>query len=73
MKQWFVEFKQSWQDKTFVCAIVGFILAYVTIALIGLFLPIKLFIALLSAIAGWQLASWSWELGPKVKAKLFKD
>jgi len=73
MKQWLVEFKQSWHDKTFVCAIVGFILAYATIALIGLFLPIKLFIAILSAIAGWQLASWSWELGPKVKAKLFKD
>jgi hypothetical protein len=67
MKQWLIEFKQSWQDKTFVCAIISFILAYVIIALIGLFLPIKIFIVIITAIAGWQLATWSWELGPKIK------
>lgn len=73
MKQWLREFKQSWQDKNFVCAIVSFMLAYTTIVLIGLFLPLKIFIAILGAIAGWQLASWSWQFGFNIKQKLFKD
>ena len=72
MKQWLREFSESWQDKNFVCAIIAFILAFSIITLIGLFLPVKLFIAILGAIAGWQLASWSWQFGSKIKQKLFK-
>lgn len=73
MKQWLNEFKRSWQDNNFVCAIAGFLIAYLIITILSLLLPLKLFIAILAAIAGWQLASWSWWLAPKIKQLLFKD
>jgi len=70
MKQWISEFKASWRDHNFVCAALGFLFAYGIITILGLLLPIKLFIAILAAIAGWQLASWSWEFAPKLKELL---
>ena len=73
MKQWLSEFIRSWRDKNFICAIGGFLIAYVIIAVLGLLLPLKLFVAILAGIAGWQLASWSWELAPKLKQILFKE
>ena len=73
MKQWLSEFIRSWRDKNFICAIAGFLTAYLIITVLGLLLPVKVFIAILAAIAGWQLASWSWELAPKLKKILFKE
>lgn len=73
MKQWLSEFLRSWRDKNFVCAVLGFLFAYCTITVLGLLLPVKIFVAVLAAIAGWQLASWSWELAPRLKQLLFKD
>ena len=73
MKQWLSEFRASWRDKNFICAIGGFLIAYVIITVLGLLLPAKVFIAILAAIAGWQLASWSWKLAPKLKQILFKE
>jgi membrane protein implicated in regulation of membrane protease activity len=70
MKQWLNELRTSWQDINFICAIVGFFLAYLIIAGLGMLLPVKVFIAVLAAIAGWQLASWSWQLAPKLKQLL---
>lgn len=70
MKQWISQIKASWRDHNFVCAIAGFIVAYGTITVLGLLLPIKVFIAILAAIAGWQLASWSWEFAPKLYSLL---
>lgn len=70
MKQWISQFSASWRDKNFVCAILGFLFAYGMITILGLLLPVKLFIAVLAAIAGWQLASWSWEFAPKLKELL---
>ncbi len=73
MKRWLSEFLRSWRDKNFVCAVLGFLFAYCAITLLGLLLPAKIFVVVLAAIAGWQLASWSWELAPKLKQLLFKD
>ena len=70
MKQWISDFKASWRDKNFVCAIFGFLSAYAVIAALGLVLPAKVFVLILAAIAGWQLASWSWEFAPKLKEML---
>jgi membrane protein implicated in regulation of membrane protease activity len=70
MKQWLNELRASWRDHNFVCAVLGFLFAYCTITVLGFLLPIKLFIAVLAAIAGWQLASWSWELAPKLRSLL---
>lgn len=67
MKQWIEQFKTSWRDHDFVCAVLGFLFAYAVIAALGLLLPAKVFVVILAAIAGWQLASWSWELAPKLK------
>jgi len=67
MKRWLNELRASWRDHNFVCAILGFLFAYCTISILGLVLPVKVFIAVLVAIAGWQLASWSWELAPKLQ------
>lgn len=72
MKQWLVEFRQSWQDKNFICASLIFILSYLLLAGLALLISRDLYIIILTAIAGWQVASWSWEFAPKVKAKLFK-
>lgn len=72
MKQWINELRASWRDHNFVCAILGFLFAYCIITVLGLLLPVKIFIAVLAAIAGWQLASWSWELAPKLH-NLFKQ
>lgn len=73
MKQWLSEFKASWRDKNFVCAILTFVLAYVIIAGVGLLLSPQLYTAIISAIAGWQVASWSTRLAPKIKQRLFKE
>jgi len=70
MKQWISQFSASWRDKNFVCAILGFLFAYAVIAALGLLLPAKVFVLILTAIAGWQLASWSWEFAPKLKELL---
>lgn len=70
MKQWISDFKASWRDKNFVCAIFSFLFAYAVIAALGLILPAKVFVLILAAIAGWQLASWSWEFAPKLKELL---
>jgi hypothetical protein len=72
MKQWLSEFRASWRDKNFVCAILTFILAYIIIAGIGLLLSPQLYTIIISAIAGWQVASWSTRLAPKIKQRLFK-
>jgi len=73
MQNWIGEFLRSWRDKNFMCAMVGFLLSYAAIIIMGLLLPLKIFVTILGAIAGWQLASWSWELAPKIKKLLFKD
>ena len=70
MNQWLSDFKASWRDKNFVCAIFGFLFAYAVIAALSLVLPAKVFVLILAAIAGWQLASWSWEFAPKLKELL---
>jgi hypothetical protein len=70
MKQWLNQFSASWRDKDFVCAVLGFLFAYAVIAALGLVLPAKIFVLILAAIAGWQLASWSWQLAPKLKEVL---
>ena len=70
MKQWLSELRASWRDHNFVCAVLGFLFAYCTITVLGLLLPVKIFVAVLAAIAGWQLASWSWEFAPKFKQLL---
>ena len=73
MNKWLSEFKTSWHDKNFICAISIFIFSYTLIALVGMLLPQTIFIAVLGAIAGWQIAAWSHELAPKIKQHLFKD
>lgn len=73
MKQWFAEFKQSWQDRNFICAILIFALSYLLLAGLALLVSNKLYTLIITGIAGWQVASWSWRLAPKLKAKLFKD
>lgn len=73
MKQWLIEFKQSWRDKTFICSITIFILSYLLLASLALLVSRELYMLIISAIAGWQVASWSYRLAPKVKQWLFKD
>ena len=70
MKRWLNELRASWRDHNFVCAALGFLFAYCIITVLGLLLPVKVFIAVLAAIAGWQLASWSWKLAPKLYSLL---
>jgi hypothetical protein len=73
MKQWLQEFKQSWQDKTFLCGFTIFALSYLLLMLLAMILSKQVYATLITGIAGWQIASWSWRLAPKLKAKLFKD
>ena len=73
MKQWFAEFKQSWQARNFICAMLIFALSYLLLAGLALLVSNKLYTLIITGIAGWQVASWSWRLAPKLKAKLFKD
>jgi hypothetical protein len=73
MKQWLIEFKQSWRYKTFICSITIFILSYLLLASLALLVSRELYMLIISAIAGWQVASWSYRLAPKVKQWLFKD
>jgi hypothetical protein len=73
MNQWLSEFKRSWHDKNFICAIAVFTTSYALIAAVTLLLPAQIFITILSGIAGWQIASWSFRIAPKLKQLLFKD
>ena len=73
MKQWLSEFKASWRDKYFICAAAIFALSYLAIAAVAILLPAQIVVAILGGIAGWQIASWSFRLSPKVKQILFKD
>ena len=73
MNNWLNDFKQSWQDRNFVCGIIIFVLCYLLLATIALLVSRDLYMILISAIAGWQLASWSWRLAPKIKSMIFKD
>lgn len=73
MKQWLSEFRASWQDKNFICAAIIFIFSYALIAAIGILLPTLVFTAIISAIAGWQIAGWSFRLAPKLKDYVFKS
>jgi hypothetical protein len=73
MNKWLSEFKASWRDKNFICSMLIYVVSYAIITAIGLLLPTAVFIGILGAIAGWQIASWSIELTPKVKQILFKE
>lgn len=73
MKQWLSEFRASWRDKNFICAISIFVLSYIAIIVLGILVPSQVFVAVLSGIAGWQVASWSFRLAPKLKQILFKE
>ena len=73
MKQWLSEFRASWRDKNFICAMLIFILSYILIAAVALLLSAQLAITILGGIAGWQVASWSFRVAPKVKQLLFRD
>jgi hypothetical protein len=73
MNQWLIEFKKSLQDKTFICSIIIFALSYLLLAGLAILVSHKLYMLIITAIAGWQVASWSHRLAPKIKAKLFKD
>ena len=66
MKRWLKEFKRSWHDRSFVCSMAAFILGYGALALLGLLLSDKLFLAVVCGIAGWQLAAWASGLGPQL-------
>ena len=72
MNRWLEEFKRSWRDKNFVCSIAAFALGYGALALLGLLLSDKLFLAVVCGIAGWQLAAWAGGLGPQL-AKLLQQ
>jgi hypothetical protein len=73
MKQWFAEFKESWTDKNFICGMIIFALSYLLLAGLALLVSRDLYMLTIGAIAGWQVASWSWRLAPKVKQYIFKD
>jgi hypothetical protein len=73
MKQWLSEFFASWRDKNFICAMLIFILSYMLIAAVALLLSAQLALVILGGIAGWQVASWSFCIAPKLKQILFKD
>jgi hypothetical protein len=61
VKQWFEEFKRSWHDKSFVCSMAAFVLGYGALALLGLLLSDKLFLAVVCGIAAWASG-----LGPEL-------
>jgi hypothetical protein len=73
MKQWLNEFFASWRDKNFICAAAIFALSYLSIAVVAMVLPAQIVVAILGGIAGWQIASWSFGLAPKLKQLIFKD
>lgn len=73
MNKWLSDFRASWSDKNFICAAVIFALSYLTIAAIAILLPAQIVVAILGGIAGWQIASWSFRVAPKLKKILFKD
>ncbi|NBR62298.1 MAG: hypothetical protein EBT86_11825 [Actinobacteria bacterium] len=73
MKQWLVEFRRSWQDKTFICGMAIFALSYLLLAGLAIVVSPQLYTLIITVIAGWQVASWSWRLAPKVKSWIFKD
>jgi hypothetical protein len=73
MKQWFAEFKESWTDKNFICGMIIFVISYLLLAGLALLVSRDLYMLTIGAIAGWQVASWSWRLAPKVKQYIFKD
>jgi hypothetical protein len=73
MKQWFVEFKHSWGDRTFICSIIIFVLSYLLLIGLGLLINREIYTLIISAIAGWQIADWSYYLAPKLKQLMFKD
>ena len=50
-----------------------FALSYLVIATLALLVSHQLYMLIITAIAGWQVASWSWRLAPKVKQLVFKD
>ena len=66
MKGWLEEFKRSWQDKSFVCSMAAFVIGYGLLTILGLTLSTQLFLAVVCAIAGWQLAAWAGGLGPEL-------
>jgi hypothetical protein len=73
MNKWLSDFKASWRDKNFICAAAIFALSYLAIAAIAILLPAQIVVAILGGIAGWQIASWSFRLAPKLKKIVFKD
>ena len=73
MNKWLSEFKASWRDKNFICAMLVFILSYILIAAVALLLSAQLALVILGGIAGWQVASWSFRVAPKVKQFIFRD
>ena len=73
MNKWLSEFRASWRDKNFICAMLVFILSYILIAAVALLLSAQLALVILGGIAGWQVASWSFRVAPKVKQAIFKD
>lgn len=73
MNAWIQEFRRSWADKTFICGMTIFVLSYLLLAGLALLISRELYALIISGIAGWQVASWSTRLAPKLKAKLFKD
>jgi len=73
MNKWLSDFRASWRDKNFICAMLVFILSYILIAAVALLLSAQLALVILGGIAGWQVASWSFRVAPKVKQFLFKD
>jgi hypothetical protein len=73
MSAWLEEFRRSWTDRNFICAILIFVLSYLSLAGLALLVSHKLYMLIVSGIAGWQVAGWSYRLAPKLKAKLFKD
>jgi hypothetical protein len=73
MNKWLSDFKASWRDKNFICAAVIFALSYLAIVAIAMLLPAQIVVTILGGIAGWQIASWSFRLAPKLKKIVFKD
>jgi len=66
VKQWLEEFKRSWSDRSFVCSMLAFAIGYGLLTILGLTLSTQLFLAVVCAIAGWQLAAWAGGLGPQL-------
>ena len=57
MKQWLAEFRHSWSDNTFICIIGIFVLSYLAMAGLAVLVSRDLYTLIISAIAGWQVAS----------------